>query len=92
MWEAYFTFHISIAHAGVEGSPELCRGAVVERAVGAGGADVKLGLYPQFRGQPPVVVKLRNGGQGWCAGKGECVFLPCDLTAEYVRINADYWT
>ncbi len=26
------------------------------------------------------------------AGKGECRFLTCDLTAEYVRINADYST
>ena len=25
-------------------------------------------------------------------GKGECLFLTCDLTAEYVRINADYST
>jgi glutamate N-acetyltransferase/amino-acid N-acetyltransferase len=25
-------------------------------------------------------------------GKGECLFLTCDLTVEYVRINADYST
>ena len=34
MWNAYFAFHISIAHAKVEGIPELCRGSVVERDVG----------------------------------------------------------
>jgi glutamate N-acetyltransferase/amino-acid N-acetyltransferase len=26
------------------------------------------------------------------AGSGECLFLTCDLTAEYVSINADYST
>jgi glutamate N-acetyltransferase / amino-acid N-acetyltransferase len=26
------------------------------------------------------------------AGKAECRFLTCDLTEEYVRINADYST
>jgi glutamate N-acetyltransferase/amino-acid N-acetyltransferase len=25
-------------------------------------------------------------------GKAECLFLTCDLTVEYVRINADYST
>jgi hypothetical protein len=34
MWEAHFAFHISVAHARVEGGAKLCRHSLVERAVG----------------------------------------------------------
>jgi glutamate N-acetyltransferase/amino-acid N-acetyltransferase len=37
--------------------------------------------------QPEYTITLDLG-----AGSGECLFLTCDLTAEYVRINADYST
>ena len=37
--------------------------------------------------QPEYTIAIDLG-----EGKGECLFLTCDLTAEYVRINADYST
>jgi glutamate N-acetyltransferase/amino-acid N-acetyltransferase len=37
--------------------------------------------------QPEYTIAIDLG-----AGSGECLFLTCDLTAEYVRINADYST
>ncbi len=37
--------------------------------------------------QPEYTITIDLG-----AGSGECLFLTCDLTAEYVRINADYST
>ena len=37
--------------------------------------------------QPEYTITIDLG-----AGKGECLFLTCDLTVEYVRINADYST
>ena len=37
--------------------------------------------------QPEYTIAIDLG-----EGKGECLFLTCDLTVEYVRINADYST
>jgi glutamate N-acetyltransferase/amino-acid N-acetyltransferase len=37
--------------------------------------------------QPEYTIAIDLG-----AGPGECLFLTCDLTSEYVRINADYST
>jgi glutamate N-acetyltransferase/amino-acid N-acetyltransferase len=37
--------------------------------------------------QPEYTITIDLG-----EGKGECLFLTCDLTVEYVRINADYST
>jgi glutamate N-acetyltransferase/amino-acid N-acetyltransferase len=37
--------------------------------------------------QPEYTITLDLG-----EGKSDCLFLTCDLTVEYVRINADYST
>ncbi len=41
----------------------------------------------QAMSQPEYTIAIDLG-----EGKGECLFLTCDLTAEYVHINADYST
>ncbi len=58
---------------------------VFEYGVRVPGFDESAAHNAMMQSEYTIVIDLGEG-------KGECLFLTCDLTAEYVRINADYST
>ncbi|MDQ2833611.1 MAG: bifunctional glutamate N-acetyltransferase/amino-acid acetyltransferase ArgJ [Acidobacteriota bacterium] len=77
-------------YSGVAFDPGLVKIWIGEQPVFEGGARAAgfdEALAHEVMGQREYTIGLDFG-----LGKAECRFLTCDLTAEYVRINADYST